>query len=579
VLRVLTLLILVPVATLLLWLGLGTRRERADFVVACDDMRTVDPHRVSWLDEIQVANALFEGLTRPNVETYQPEPGVAEHWEIDEAQQNYTFHLRRDARWSNGEPVTADHVRQSWLRLLDPEVEAPYATLLFVVTGAEDYYRSRLNDDPRDDRPPATVGVAAPDPRRLRVTLRSPCPYFLDLTSLPTLAPTHPPTIKRWAYRDGQVLRATRHRWTRPENIVCNGAFTLTRWDFKRRLLLKRNPHYWDAAGIQLDSIEIFITADPAVALLGYETGRVDLVGQLDSEVARVLYDQQRAGKRDDFHLGDRFATYFFRVNCRRPPFDNADLRKALSLAIDRPALCAAVLALGQTPADTYVPRGALRQMPRRTRSGATIYYQPPAGLGAGLSYAQRIELAREHLRKSGFDQLAPTRPIELSFAADPPRQRRVAEAVQSMWESALGVRVDLRVQERNVLRTRMRDLDYDIARSNWYGDFMDPATFLDMYTSTSGQNRTGWSHTRYDQLIAAAAREADNARRFALLGQAEQILCEQELPIIPLFFERGNYLLKPRIAGLHDSLRDILPIHRAHVRARPKRTPSGARP
>ena len=578
-LRVLTLLILVPVATLVLWLGLGAREERADFVVASDDLRTIDPHRVSWLDEVQAANALFEGLTRPNAETFQPEPGVAECWEVDKAQQNYVFHLRSDARWSNGEPVVAEHFRFGWLRVLDPRVGAQYAALLFVVAGAEEYYRSRLNDDPGDDLPAASVAVAVPDERTVRVTLRGPCPYFLDLTSFPTLAPAHPPTIERWAYRDGRVLRATRHLWTRPGNIVCNGALTLKRWDFKRRLLLERNPYYWDCESIALESLEIFITADPGVALLAYESGRVDLVGGLDSEVARVLYERHRVGKRDDFHLGDRFATYFFRVNCRRPPFDNPDLRKALSLAIDRPALCEAVLALGQTPADTYVPRGALRQMPRRTPSGETVYYQPPDGLGADLNYARRVELARERLRKSGFDQIAPTRPIELAFAAEPPRQRRVAEAVQAMWESALGIRVDLRVQERNVLRIRMRDLDYDVVRSNWYGDFMDPAAFLDMYTSTSGQNRTGWSNPEYDRLIVVAAGEADNVRRFELFRQAERILCEQELPIIPLFFERGNYLLKPHIAGLHENVRDILPIHRARLRGRTSAVKAGVRP
>ncbi len=566
-LRVLALLVLIPTAALMLRLAFGARQERADFVVAAEEPRTVDPQRVSWLDEIQIANALFEGLTRLNTETFQPEPGVADRWEVNETRQNYIFHLRPEARWSNGEPVTAEHFRFAWFRVLDPKTEAQYAALLFVVAGAEDYYRSRLNDDPDDDLPMSEVGIVAPNERTLRVTLGSPCPYFLDLTSFPTLAPVHPPTIERWAYRDGRVLRATRHLWTRPANIVCNGAFTLTRWDFKRRLLLERNPYYWDTDEIDLDSLEIFITSDPGVALLSYETGRIDLVRGLDPEIARVLYERRQAGEREDFHLGDRFATYFFRVNCRRPPLDNADLRKALSLAIDKPALCEFVLGLEQTPADTYVPRGALRQMPRHTRGGETIYYQPPAGLGAGLSYEQRVEQAREFLRKSGFDKIAETRPIELTFAPEPPRQRRIAEAVQAMWESALGIRVELRVQERKVLSSRIRDLDYDVVRSDWYGDYLDPATFLDMFTTTSGQNRTGWSNAEYDELIAAAAREGDNARRFELFSQAERILCERELPIIPLFFKRGNYLLNPRFDGLRDNVRDTLPIHRARPR------------
>ena len=568
-LRTLGALVLIPVGTLLLYLALGRPEERADFVVASDALATLDPQRVSWLDEIQIANTLFEGLTRLSPENFQPEPAVALCWDVDADQRQYVFHLRPDARWSNGEPLTAEHFRFAWLRVLDPQVESQYAFLLFVVAGAEDYYRSRLNDEPGDDLPGERVGVAAPDAQTLRVQLANPCPYFLDLTAFPALAPLHPPTIERWAYRDGRVLRATQHLWLRPEHIVSNGALKLARWDFRQRLLLHRNPFYWDADAIEIDTLEIFITADPSVALLGYETGRLDLVGGLEPEVARVLYAQQRAGRRGDFHLSERFATEFYRINCRRPPLDNPDLRKALALAIDKPALCEHVLGLGEMPADTYVPRGTLRHMPRSDRAGRTIYYDPPAGLGAGLTYGQRVELARQYLHRSGFDRSAAQRPIEIAYASDPPQQRRVAEAIQAMWETALGIRVELRLQERTVLAARIRSLDYDVARSNWFGDFLDPAAFLDMFTSTSGQNRTGWAHARYDELIASAAREADNVRRLALLREAERILCEEELPIIPLFFRTGNFLLKPRFAGLRDNPREILPIHRVRLRDR----------
>lgn len=565
-LRVLLLLVFVPVAALLTWLSLGPRGERADFVVASDALRTIDPHRVSWLDEIQVAAALFEGLTRLHPETMQPEPGVAATWCVSDDALRFTFHLRENARWSNGDGVTARDFRFGWLRVLDPKVEAQYASLLFVIDGAEAYYRSRLDDDSRDDRPAESVGIEVFGDHTLRVQLAGPCSYFLDLTSFPTLAPAHRPTLERWAYRAGVVRRATRHLWTRPANIVCNGAFVLTQWDFKRSLWLRRNTHYWDRASIPLDSLEIYIAGDPNAALVAYETGRVDLVRGLAKPVARELRKRQLKGEREDFHLGDRFATYFFRVNCKRPPLDNADLRKALALAIDKDALARRVLGLGETPADSYVPRGALELMPRPAPDGSTIFYDPPAGLGAGLPYAARVKRAREFLHASGFDRIADTRPIELAYASHPPIQKRIAEAVQSMWESALGLRVELRVMERKVLSTRIRNLDYDVVRSDWYGDYLDPGTFLDMFTSGSGQNRTGWENVEYDHLIAAAAREADNAKRFALFRAAERILCEEELPIIPLFFKRGNYLLNPRFGGVRDNVRDILPIHRVRL-------------
>ena len=564
-LRATATVLVISLTALLGWLAFAGRAPRADFVVASDELRTIDPQRVSLLDEIQVTQALFEGLTRLHPLTLQPEPAVAASWDFDAARSTYTFHLRPEARWSNGDPVLAEHFRAAWLRALDPHTEAQYASLLFVINGAEAYYRSCLNDDPGDDLPADRVGVDAPDGRTLRVHLANPCPYFLDLTSFPTLAPVHPPTLGRFALPDGREDRSRRHLWTRPENIVCNGAFVLERWDFKRRLLLRRNPHYWDRDSVGVETIEVSIVS-PNAALIGYEVGRIDLVRTLEPETAAVLFERLQAGQRDDFHVGDRFATYFFRVNCKRPPLDNPDLRKALSLAIDKPALCEHILGLGETPADTYVPRAALRLMPRQTADDRTVYYQPPAGLGAGLSYAQRVALAREHLRRSGFDPLA-SRPIELAYAPEPPIQRRIAEAVQAMWEPALGIRVELRVLERKVLSEKIRNLDYDLARSDWYGDYLDPLTFLDLFTSASGQNRTGWENAEYDRLIAAAVREQDDARRFALLAEAERILCEQELPIVPLYFKRGNYLLRPTFTGVMDNVRDLLPIHRVQRR------------
>jgi len=555
--------IVVPALALLAWLALGGTAPRADFVFTSLEPRTVDPQRVSWLPEIQLASAMFEGLARLNAETHLPEPAVAERWDTDESQTVWTFHLRSSARWSNGAPVLAEHFRFAWLRALDAKVAAQYASLLFVIRGAEAYYKSRTDEDPANDVPAESVGVAALDSSTLHVTLAAPCSYFLDLTSFPTFAPLYSPAIERWAHRDERVRSPTQHLWTRPENIVCNGAFVLTRWDFKKQILLRRNPHYWDADRIRAATIEAYITADPNAALLAYETGRVDLVRGLEPAVARALLAEQHAGRRPDFHVGDRFATFFYRVNCRRPPLDDPDFRKALSLTIDRAAICAHVTGLGEVPTATYVPRGAVALMPRLAADGRTIYYDPPAGLGAGLSYSECVALAREHVarysRRSGAGAI---RPIELAFPPEP-EQRRIAEAVQRMWESALGLRVELRTLESKVLATRIRDLDYDVARSDWFGDYLDPGTFLNMFTTDNGQNRTGWSHEPYDRLIAAAAVEPDNERRYAQFAEAERILCQEELPILPVFQRRGNFLLRPSFTGLRDHVLDRLPIHR----------------
>lgn len=560
--RTLLLIVTIPAAALLAFLALGRPAPPADLTTTADEPNTLDPHRVSWLAEIQLALAMFEGLMRYDPQTLRPEPGVALDFpEVSADQLTYTFTLRPEARWSNGAPVTAADFRYAWLRVLDRYVEAQYATLLYIIRGAREYHRARLTDDPSDDLPPETVGLAVLDDHHLRIVLAQPCPYLLDLLAFPTLAPVYPPLIEHYA-RDRATARQQRHLWLRPGRIICNGAFVLDQWEFKKALRLRRNEHYWDRATIAIDSIEVLINADPNVRLMAYETGRADLVRDLATPVVRKLVEEQQRGRRHDVHVGDRFATYFFRVNVTRPPLANADFRAALSLAIDREAICTQVMGVGETPADTYVPRGALPLMARRDGDGREIFYEPPAGLGAGRSYEQRVELARERLRHAGLADTASVRPIELAYAPHPDQQR-IAEAVQSMWERALGLRVELRVLENKVLRERIRQLDYDVVRSEWFGDYLDPNTFLEMYTSTSGQNRTGWRSARYDELIERANASASNAERYALFRTAEALLSEQELPIIPLFFERGNFLLNPRIEGIHDNVRGLLMLHR----------------
>lgn len=542
--RTLLAIVVVPAGAALLFMALAPREPRADFVVASEELRTIDPQRASFLEEIEVCNALFEPLTRSDPATQQPAPGAARSWSLNADRTEYTFQLRDDARWSCGGPVVAGDFRRAWLRALDPRTQSQYASLLFVIRGAAEHYRARGD--------PASVGIAVVDDRTLRVTLESPCPYFLDLTSFITLAPL-PPSVPENGDSDT--------RWTRPGKLICNGPYILAAWDFKRRILLRRNPQYHTPAA--MESIEIAMTGDPNSALIAYETGRVDLVRTLDTAAIRALQSEKRAGRRSDFHVGERFATFFFRVNCTRWPLDQAAFRRALALAIDKSALCESVLALDERPADTFVPRTCVELMPRGGPDGAPILYDPPAGLGAGLGAAERAAAARRELEAAGVDAQR-VRPIEIAYPSDQPLQRRLAEAVQQMWRERLGLRVELRVMERKVLSARIRALDYDVVRSDWYGDYLDPATFLEMFTTGNGQNRTGWGRAEYDALIAAASREADDAARFALFQRAERLLCEDELPIIPIYFKRGQFLLRPGIEGLRDSVRDALPLHAA---------------
>jgi oligopeptide transport system substrate-binding protein len=251
-------------------------------------------------------------------------------------------------------------------------------------------------------------------------------------------------------------------------------------------------------------------------------------------------------------------------VNCRRPPLDNADFRRALSLAIDRAASAKACYVWARSGRNVHSSGPGAADV-RQTPDGRTIYYQSPQPLGAGLNYAARVELAREHLQRymisAGLEDAAHIRPIELAFGSDP-EQRRIAQAIQQMWETALGLKIELRTLEAKVLSSRLRDLDYVLVRSSWFGDYMDPSTFLTMFTTDDGQNFTGWSNPTYDRLIASAAVEADNERRYELLSAAEQLLCN-DCPILTVFHRRGNFVLNERFTGLNDHPRDLMPLQR----------------
>lgn len=562
--RTLLLIVMLPFVATLALLAMSRGEPRADFVFSSAEPRTINPHRVSWINELQICAALFEGLTRLNDRSFLPEPAVAERWTISDDRRTYTFQLRPGACWSNGERVVAGDFRYAWLRVLDPKSEPWYANLFFVIEGAEAYHRSRSDADASNDTPEDSVRIDVLDAGALRVTLVRPCSYFLDLTSFIPFVPLHRASVERGGREAGASAERRDHLWTRPGALVGNGPFVLKRWEFKRALLMEKNPHYWDRDAIGVSSIEAYVNGDSNAALLAYKTGRADFVTPVDRPVAERLLAEVRAGQRSDFYTGDRFATYFYRVNTRRPPLDNADFRMALSLAIDRDVICERVMRLGETPAYTYVPTTCIKLMPRTGPDGGVIHYQPPNGLGAGLPQRDRDRLAAQRLARSGFDPRE--RPIVITIPAES-EHLLVAEALQQMWRDALGIRVDLRTVEVTTIAADVRNLNYDVVRSNWFGDYMDPSTFLEMYTTGNAQNRTGWSNAEYDRLIAAAAAAGDDAQRFALFRRAETILVEEELPILPIFFRRGNFLLAPEFADMADNVRDLQMIHRVRRR------------
>ncbi|MFH1023823.1 MAG: peptide ABC transporter substrate-binding protein [Planctomycetota bacterium] len=480
-----------------------------------DEPETLDPAKMTGLLEGNIAIGIFEGLTNYHPATLAPVPGVAERWEISDDRRTYTFHLRQ-AKWTDGSPVTAEDFRDSWRRVLEPATGAEYAYQLWYVVNGRAYNTGAITDFSK-------VGIEAPDARTLRVTLEHPAPYFLDLTSFSTLYPVKTACVARHG-----------ESWTRPGNIVTNGPFRLAVWRRNDRIVLERNPGYWDAGRVRLDRIEILPVSDLTTGVNMYEAGETDWIPRVPFTKIDVMR------KRPDFRSGPSFYSYFYRFNVTRRPFNDARVRKALSLAIDRKAICEKILKNGEVPALTVEPPLA--------------GYEGPRGLPMDLEAARRLLAEAGFPGGKGFPRTRILYNTSENHAL-------IAQAIQAMWKANLGIEVELENQEWKVYLKNMSSLDFDIARGGWFGDYLDVNTFLDMFVTGGGNNRTGWGDKRYDDLVVRAQREPDVARRAALFREAEAILVEEALPVIPLYFGTHAAMVKPNVKGFFVNLRDIHPL------------------
>jgi oligopeptide transport system substrate-binding protein len=485
--------------------------------------RTLDPAKMTGLPELNVALALFEGLTSLHPKTLRPVPGVAESWDVSRDGRRYVFHLRT-ARWNNGDPLTASDFAYAWRRVLDPDTGAQYSSLLHCIENAKPRGEGKAPD-------PARLGVRALDDRTLEVRLEHPVPYFLELAAFATFAPVH-----------RRCIETHDKAWTRQGNLVSNGPFALAEWRPYDRIVLRKNPHYWDAARVALEEIHVLAITDSETALKKYLNDEVDWIREVPG------HKVAEAARLPGFRYFPQLNTYFFRFNVQRPLLDHRRVRKALNLAIDKESIARYLLRAGQRPAQSFVPP-------------ILPGYKPVEGP------AYDPEEARRLLAEAGFPGGRGFPRLGLLYNSSESHQQ-IAEAMQHMWRTALGIRITLVNQEWGVYLSSMNNRDYDIARSSWVGDYADPSTFLECFVTEGGNNRTGWSNARYDELIARAARETDAASRMHLFQQAERILVCDEQPILPLYFYVNAYLVHPRVRGVHDNWRNFHPFQYIHIAA-----------
>lgn len=499
----------------------GPAAKRGDLVfINGAEPETLDPGLITGQPEGRIVNALFEGLTTFNAQG-RAVPGMAESWSVSDDKRVYTFKIRPNAQWSDGSRVTAQDFVDSWRRTLLPETAAAYNYQLFYVKNAQPFAEGKITDF-------SEVGVKALDEGTLEVTLENPTPFFLDLCATPPLAPVPVKVIEK--YGDD---------WIKPEHMVNNGAYVVDTWRINDIIRLRKNPRYWNAAHVALETIDVLPIAKDTVAFNFYASGLADLC--MDKGLTPpALLDALK--QRPDFHPAPFLGTYFLRFNCQKGPFTDARVRRAFAMAIDKRRIVDKITRAGELPAAGIVPPGL---------EG----YLPPDGLPYDPEKARTLLAEAGYPDGKGF-------PLVNYLYDDRGSNEFIAVELQDMWKRELGITVNLAKQEWKVYLNSMSSLDYDIARSSWVGDYPDANTFLDMFLTGGGNNRTGWSDPAYDKLIADAGREIDPAKRLEILRNAETLLVVDQAPICPLYYYVGIQIYDPeKIGGIEPNILDEHPL------------------
>ena len=481
---------------------------------------TLDPQKARTVQAHDILRDLCEGLTSVGKDA-RTAPGVARDWAVTADGKTYTFHLRPEARWSNGDPVVAADFVAALQRLVDPATASPYAQVVDVIAGAREIVSGA--------QPPATLGVAAPDDATVVITLTVPAPYLPGLLAHPSTCPVHRATLARLG-----------PAFARPGNLVSNGAFVLAEWVPGSHVLAERNRRYWNDAATKLDAVRYFTIADENAELTRYRAGDLDIT----SVVPRGQLEWIRANVPRELHISPQLATYFYGFNLDRPPFrDSKPLRRALSMVIDRERLAEFVLRAGELPAYGWVPPGV------EDYTSQSFDYR-------SLPLEERIARARRLYREAGYSTERPLR-FELRYNAAEVNDR-LAVAIASMWKDALGVDAKLVAVEFKSLLEDIDRRDVDVFRSSWVGDYNDAYTFLQYLKGGFGVNLPHYRSDEYDALLALAGAEPDRGRRRGLLEAAERIALADH-PLIPIYFYVNKHLVKPRVVGWYDNVLNVI--------------------
>lgn len=485
----------------------------------------LDPQTVTGNPEDKIVQALFEGLVRYHPETLDPLPAVATHWELAADGLTHTFHLREDARWSDGTPVTAHDFHRSYQRMLSPRLASHNADGLYTLRGAEDYHTGRSTDF-------STVGCRVIDAFTLELTTARPIPFFVRSLSNRRWFPLPVHVLEQHGALERQGTR-----WTRPENLVGNGPFVLESWEPNQVIKVARSSTYWNRDEVKLNRVHFFPIENATSEEAAYRAGQLHV--SLNLPISKIeTYQRERP---DEINITPASNIYYYAFNLNRPPLDDPRVRTALALAIDREAITRDVTRAGEQVARHFVPPGI---------SG---YYSKVPGVSLDLDRARALLAEAGFPGGSGF----PTLTLLYNTAES---HKTIAEAVQQMWRSGLGIDIQLENQEWQVYVDSMQRHDFDISRATLGMAPNDPTNYLEIQSTGHGFNISDWSDPEFDSLLDQAFLETDPAARQDLFAKMEQRLIAA-MPIAPIYHGTNISVVRPEVKNWTENMIQILPL------------------
>lgn len=490
----------------------------------------LDPQIISQITDAQISINLMEGLTAMDPKDAHPIPGVAERWENSADKLTWTFHLRTNAKWSNGDPVTAHDFAYAFQRILSPALGSEYAQLLYCLRSAEEFNTGKSKDF-------STVGVSVIDDHTIALTLNSPVAYLPALVMHQAWNPVHKATIEKFGKMD---QRGT--LWSRPGNYVGNGAFTLEEWKPNQFVRVKKSQTYWDRGNVRLNAVYFYPIEERAAEEAAFRAGQLHVTYSLPPEKIATYKREHPAQLRQEPTLAISYIIY----NTKKAPLNDVRVRRALALVIDRTAICEKVLFGGRSPAYNLTPPGI-------------------AGYDSSPRFKEDVAEAKRLLAEAGFKDGVGFPALRLLTSKG--STSGYAEAMQQMWRTQLGIDINISLTEGRVFFDTVRSGAFDLAPAGWVGDYLDPSTFLELFRKGNGNNHSGWSSPVYDKLIADALKAGDDAVRYPLYRQAEDLLIS-DMPIAPLSNGQRNYLSRESVKGWEPNLLDLHPLKNVYLEA-----------